>query len=110
MLLRMLKGNAMVLSAKYGAGNWARRMIWQKKLGEGRRDWAESSDLWEIEEGIQNLTRQDCISKSMAIGQFVNPQVEEVDDHLKVIVDEIAKAYSTGNRTTETDEEGVVYF
>ena len=45
----------------------------------------------EIEEGIHNLTRQNRLSKSMAIGKFLNSQGEEVDDDLEVIVDEIAQ-------------------
>ena len=44
----------------------------------------------------------------MAIRQFLNPQGEKGDDDLEVIVDEIAKAYSIGDRTHETDEEDVV--
>ncbi len=61
-----------------------------------------------IEKKVQNLAWQNCILKSMAIGQFLNPQGEEVDDDLEVIVDKIAKAYSKDNRTHETDEEDVV--
>ena len=41
----------------------------------------------------------------MAIGQFLNLQGEEVDNDLEVIVDKIAKAYSIGDKTHETDEE-----
>ena len=44
----------------------------------------------------------------MAIGQFLNPQEENVDDGEEVIVDEIAKAYSIGDRNHETDEEDVI--
>lgn len=44
----------------------------------------------------------------MAIEQVLNPEGEEVDDDLDVIVDEIAKAYSVGDRTHETNEEDVV--
>ena len=44
----------------------------------------------------------------MAIGQFLNSQGEEVDNDLDIIIDEIAKAYSTGDRTYETDEEDVI--
>lgn len=62
----------------------------------------------EIEERNQNLARQNRISKSMAIGQFLNPQEENVDDGEEVIVDEIAKAYSIGDRNHETDEEDVI--
>ena len=97
-----------VLSAKYGPRN----------LGEendlGWKDWVEVEETGqravtrEIKEGIRNLARQNCISKSMAIRQFLNPQGEEVDDDLEVIVDKITKAYSTGDRTNETDEEDVV--
>ena len=62
----------------------------------------------EIEERIQNLARQNRISKSITIGQFLNLRGGKVDDDLEVIVDEIAKTYSTGDRTYETDEEDVV--
>lgn len=41
----------------------------------------------------------------MAIGQFLNLSEEEVDDE---IVEGIAKAYSTGDRTHGADEEDVV--
>lgn len=44
----------------------------------------------------------------MAIDQFLNPEGEEMDDDLEVIVDEIAKVYSTRDRTHETDEEDIV--
>lgn len=44
----------------------------------------------------------------MAIGQLLNPSEEEVDDKSDEIVGGIAKAYSTGDRTYETDEEDVV--
>lgn len=62
----------------------------------------------EIQEEIRNLARQNRILKSMAIDQFLNPKGEEMDDDLKVIVDEIAKVYSTRDRTHETDEEDIV--
>lgn len=42
----------------------------------------------------------------MAIRQFLNPQRKEVINDIKVIVDKIAKAYSTGNKTYETDTLG----
>ena len=44
----------------------------------------------------------------MAIGHTLNPQGEKIDDNLAVIVVEIAKAYSIGDRTYETNEEDVV--
>lgn len=44
----------------------------------------------------------------MAIGQFLNPHKEKVDNDVEVIVDKIVKAYSTGDRTHETDEEDVI--
>lgn len=44
----------------------------------------------------------------MAIGQFLNPQDKNYDDDVEVIVDEIAKDYSIGNRTHETDKEDVI--
>lgn len=44
----------------------------------------------------------------MAVGQFLNPQREKVDDNLEFIVDEIAKAYNTSDRTHETDEKDVI--
>lgn len=63
---------------------------------------------WDIEKEIQNLAQQNRILKSIAIRQFLNQQEEEVDDDLKAIVDKIAKAYSTGDKIHETDEEDVV--
>ncbi len=62
----------------------------------------------EIQQDIRNLARQNRILKSMAIDQFLNPEGEEMDDDLEVIVDEIAKVYSTRDRTHETDEENIV--
>ena len=44
----------------------------------------------------------------MAIRQFLNLQGEEIDTDLEIIMDEIAKAYSTGDRTHKMDEEDVV--
>lgn len=44
----------------------------------------------------------------MAIDQFLNPEGEEMDDDLEVIVDEIAKVYNTRDKTHETDEEDIV--
>lgn len=44
----------------------------------------------------------------MAIGQFLNPRDENIDNDAEVIVDEIAKTYSIGDKTHETDEEDVV--
>lgn len=44
----------------------------------------------------------------MAIKQFLNLEGEEVDDDLQIIVDEITKSYSVGDRTHETDEEDIV--
>lgn len=46
--------------------------------------------------------------KSRAIGQFFNLQGKKIDDNLEVIVDKIAKIYSTGNKTYETYEEDIV--
>ncbi len=54
----------------------------------------------EIEEEVRSLARQHCMSKSMEIGQFLNPQGEGDD--------EIAMAYSVRDRTNEADEEDVV--
>lgn len=44
----------------------------------------------------------------MAIGQFLNPSEEEVDDKPNEIIEGIAKAYSTGDRLHKMDEEDVV--
>lgn len=44
----------------------------------------------------------------MAIRQFLNPQGKEIINDLEVIVDEIAKAYSTGNKTYKTNKENIV--
>lgn len=41
----------------------------------------------------------------MAINKFFNPESEEIDDDLEVIVDEIIKAYSVRDITHEKDEE-----
>lgn len=62
----------------------------------------------EIQKGIQNLVWQNRISKNIAINQFLNPEGEEVDDDLKVIMDKIAKAYSIGDRIYEIDKENIV--
>lgn len=99
---------ARVLSAKYGPRNSGEEndLGW-KGLVEVEEDGQRAVNR-EIEEGIRNLARQNWISKSMAIGQFLNPQEEKVDDDVEVIVDEIVKAYSTGDRTHETDEEDVI--
>ena len=43
----------------------------------------------------------------MTIGQFLNLQKEEIDNDLKVIMDEIAKAYNSGNRTYETNKKDI---
>lgn len=43
----------------------------------------------------------------MAIGQCLNPIREEVDDESDEIIEGIAKAYSAGDRTHETDEKDV---
>ena len=100
--------NARVLSANYGPRNRGEEndLGW-KELVEAEEDGQRAVNR-EIEEGIRNLARQNRISTSMAIGQFLNPQEENVDDGIEVIVDEIAKAYSIGNRTHETDEEDVI--
>ena len=44
----------------------------------------------------------------MAIKQFLNPESEKVDDDLKVIVNKIAKSYSSVDRTHEIDEKDVI--
>lgn len=46
--------------------------------------------------------------KSIAINQFFNPEDEEVDDNLEVIVNGIAKADSAGDGTYEIDEKDIV--
>lgn len=43
----------------------------------------------------------------MAIGQFLNPIGKEIDDEFDEIIEGIARAYSAGDRTHETDEEDV---
>ena len=73
---------ARVLSAKYRPRN----------LGEENDlDWKDRVEVKEteqkvvtrdIEEGTQNLARQNRISKSIAIRLFFNPQGEEVNDDL----------------------------
>lgn len=85
---------ARVLSAKYGPRNRGEEndLGW-KELVEVEEDGQRAVNR-EIEEGIRNLTRQNRISTSMAIGQFFNPQEEKVGDDVEVIVDEIVKAYS----------------
>ena len=99
---------AKVLSAKYRLKNLGKKndLDWKDQVEVEETEQREVT--WDIEEGIQNLARQNCILKSMAIGQFLNLQGEEVDDDLEVIMNEIAKAYSTSNKTHETNEEDVV--
>lgn len=46
----------------------------------------------------------------MAIGQFLNLQKEKVDNDLEIIINKIAKAYSTGNRIHKTNKKDVVIF
>lgn len=98
---------AKVLSAKYGLRNRGEENDagW-KELVKAEENEQRAVNR-EIEEGIRNLARQNRISKSMAIGQFLNLREENIDDDMEVIVDEIAKAYNIGDRTHETDEEVV---
>lgn len=79
------------MSAKYGPRNRGEEndLGW-KELVEAEEDEQRAVNR-EIEERIQNLAWQNRISTSIAIGQFLNPQEENVDDGVKVIVDEIAK-------------------
>lgn len=44
----------------------------------------------------------------MIIKQFFNPQKENVDNSVKVIIDEIIKPYSIDNRIYETGKENVI--
>lgn len=41
----------------------------------------------------------------MAINQFFNPENEDIDNNLEVIVDKIVKAYSVENTTHDKDEK-----
>ena len=101
-----------------GKGKGTKCKVWPRNVDEendlGLKDRVEIEETEQkavtrkIQEGIRNLAQKNRISKSMAIDQFLNPQGEEVDDDLEVIVDEIAKAYSVGDRTHETDEEDIV--
>lgn len=83
-----------------------KKMIWDG-IVEEEEDGQRAVNL-EIEEGIRSLARKNRISTIMAIAQFLNPQEEKVDNDVEVVVDEIVKAYSTGDRTHETDEEDVI--
>lgn len=62
----------------------------------------------EIEEGIQNLVWQNCIIKIMTTGQFLNPKKENINNDVEVIVDEIAKAYSIGDKTNEINQQDLI--
>lgn len=44
----------------------------------------------------------------MAFGQFFNLQEKNVDNNIKIIIDEIIKAYNIGNRTYKTDKKDVI--
>lgn len=48
--------------------------------------------------------------KNIAIRQIFNLQGEKIDKNLEVIMDEIAKAYSIGNRNYKINEEDVIIF
>ena len=97
-----------VLSARYGPRNQkeANDLRWNDRVQEAKE--VECSVQRDVEQGISELARQNQISQSMVIGQFLNPSKEEVDDESDEIVEGIAKACSTGDRTHETDEEDVV--
>ena len=97
-----------VLSARYGPRNQeeANNLGWNDRVQEAEE--VERSVQRDVEQGVKELARQHRISQSMAIGQFLNPSEEEVDDESDEIVEVIAKAYSIGDRTHETDEEDVV--
>lgn len=99
---------ARVLSAKYGPRNVDEKNDWGWKDRVEIEETEQRAVTREIQEGIRNLARQNRISKSMAINRVLNLEGEEIDDDLEVIVDEIAKAYSIGDRTHETDEENIV--
>ena len=97
-----------VLSARYGPRNQeeANNLGWNDRVQEAEE--VERSVQRDVEQGIKELARQHRISQSMAIGQFLNPSEEEIDDESDEIVEGIAKAYSIGDRTHKTDEEDVV--
>lgn len=97
-----------VLSAKYSSRNSGENndLKW-KEFFEAEEDGQRAVN-WEIKEVIQKLAWQNCISTSMAIEQFLNPQEENIDNNVEVIIDEIAKAYSIGNKTHEMDEKDVI--
>lgn len=99
---------ARVLSAKYGPRNRGEEndLGWQELVELDEH--GQRAVNREIEEGIRNLIRQNRITESMAIGQFLSPRDENINDDAEVIVDEIAKTYSIGDKTHETDEEDVV--
>lgn len=44
----------------------------------------------------------------MAIRQFFNPQKEDINNNLEVIMDKIAKASSIDNRFHKIDEKNIV--
>lgn len=97
-----------VLSAKYGPRNRDEQndLGWKDLI---LQDEAEQRGVaQEIEQGIRDLARQNRITEAMSIDQFLNPLDESIDDTAEIVVDEIAKAYSVGERLYETDEEDVI--
>lgn len=44
----------------------------------------------------------------MAIGRFLNPEKEKVDNNVKVVIDKIVKAYGINDKTHKTDEEDMI--
>lgn len=62
----------------------------------------------DVKKEIRELARQKRISQFMAIRHFLNPSDKEIDDESDELVKAIAKAYSTGDRTHETDKEDVI--
>lgn len=97
-----------VLSAKYGPRNRNEPIDlgWKDLV---LQDEAEQRGVTrEIEQNIRDQARQNRITQAMSIDQFLNPLDENIDDMAEVVVDEIAKAYSIGERLYETDEEDVI--
>ena len=62
----------------------------------------------EIEQGIRDLARQNRLTEAMSIDQFLNPLDKSIDNMAEIVVDEIAKAYSVGERLYETNEEDII--
>lgn len=76
-------------------------------MDKSKKDWAKNSEL-KYQKKIWNLVQQNYIFKNIAIRQFFNLQIKEVDNDLKVIINKITKAYSIGDKTYKTDEENII--